>query len=193
MKGIIHGRRAWKKYDGNTYHYFSMVTRRRETISKEDLWELAKTLPVKVKASMRKIELFKVPLTPQEQNDALLLCSISLYCLNGTPKCDLPGISMEDYSNDFYIEMVKSLKTWDPEKGPWGFYVKYVRLHTLRATRKRWDTPKREKPARKNSPDINFDRFYDDLESLEDLGTTISEGHQVVSDESRRYPRLHGN
>lgn len=188
MKGIIHGRRHWKKYDGSTYYFYSMATHKRESISKEELWELGKTLPLKVKASLRKIELFKVPMTPQEQFDALTLCSISIYCLNGAPKMDMPGISMEDYSNDFYIEMVKYLKNWDPEKGPWGCLVKYVRLHTIRASLKRWNSPKNETRAREKvlKSGLNEDRYYDDLESLGDLGTRISEGRQVVTDESRR-------
>lgn len=180
MKGIIHRRRNWKKYDGSTYYYFSMATRKRETISKESLWELSQTLPVKVKETIRKIDLFKVPMTPQEQTEALTLCSLSLYCFNGLPKMDLMGISMEDYSNDFYIEMVKTLRKWNPEKGPWVPYVKYVRLHTLYFVRQRWqkmnDAGRVSRAGRKPKevPEI-------DWKSLQELGTPISEGHQVVT------------
>lgn len=187
MKGIKRGMRPRKKYDGSTYYYFSMATRKRETISRADLEELGRALPVKVKETMRKIELFKVPMTPQEQLDALTLCSVSIYCFKGGPNMDMPGISMEDYSNEFYIEMVKALKTWNPNKGPWVFYVRYVRLHTIRAAKKRWDS------IRKSAEVSNFHALSKrdvkevDWESLEKVGIEPSEGHRVVS--QRAFPR----
>lgn len=181
MKGIIHNRRNWKKYDGSTYYFYSMATRKREQISKEELWELGATLPIKVKETVRKIDLFKVPMTPQEQYEALTLCSISLYCFNGLPKQNIMGVSMEDYSNDFYIEMVKTLRTWNPEKGPWVPYVKYIRLHTLYYVSKRWEklvkgaeSVSRAGRKAETVPEI-------DWKALQELGTQVSEGHKVVT------------
>jgi hypothetical protein len=181
MKGIKRGMRPRKKYDGSTYYYFSMATRKRETISRADLEELNRTLPVKVKETMRKIELFKVPMTPQEQLDALTLCSVSIYCFKGGPNMDMPGISMEDYSNDFYIEMVKTLKTWDPNKGPWAFYVRYVRLHTIRAAMKRWESIRKSAEVRNFHALSSREIKNVDWESLQKLGIQASEGHRVVN------------
>jgi len=180
MKGIIHGRRQWRKYDGSTYYFWSMATHKRETLSRDELWEMGKTLPIKVKDTMRKIELFKVPMTPQEQFDALTLCSISIYCFNGAPKMDMPGISMEDYSNEFYIEMVKYLKKWNPERGPWGCLVKFVRLHTIRSVSRRWEKYKgTERISRTPVKEKTLSEI--DWKALQELGTPISDGHQVVT------------
>jgi hypothetical protein len=181
MKGIKRGMKPRKKYDGSTYYYFSMATRKRETISRADLEELGRTLPVKVKETMRKIELFKVPMTPQEQLDALTLCSVSLYCFKGGPNMDMPGISMEDYSNEFYIEMVKMLKSWDQKRGPWVFYVRYVRLHTIRAVMKRWETVKKGEEVRNFHALSKRDVKVVDWESLQKVGIEPSEGRRVVN------------
>ena len=185
MKGIVRGRH-YRKMDGTTYYFYNFATKQRESIPREKLYELGKTLPIKVKKTLRKVDLFKVPMTPQEQNDAMYLCSLSLYCWKGGPNMNMPGISMEDYTNEFYIEMVRAMKNWDPEKGPWGNYVKFVRLSTIRQVFKRWETVKKEAEV------INFHELEKssrsrgglksvDWESLEKLGLQVSEGHQVVT------------
>lgn len=186
MKGIIYGMGRKRKLNGSTYYYYSMATRKRESIPREQLFELGKTLPVKVKQTFRKIDLFKVPMTPQEQYDAQLLCSLSIYCWKGAPNRSMPGISMEDYTNEFYIEMVRAMKNWDPEKGPWGAYVKFVRLSTIRQVFKRWETIKKEAEVMNYHTLEKASRMTGgvreiDWESLEKLGLQGSGGRQVVN------------
>jgi len=180
MKGIVRCRKK-RKFDGQTYYYYDMASRKKTTISRDDLWELAKTLPVAVKKTLLKIDKFKVPMTQQEQHDVLLLCSVSIYCFKGGPNMDIRGVSMEDYANDFYIEMVKLLKKWEPERGPWANYVKYVRLHTLRTTFRRWEHIKKYAEAFSHRA-MDFDRTESvDWGSLQKLGTQISEGNRVCT------------
>lgn len=185
MKGIIRGKRH-RKLDGTTYYYYNFATRKQESIPREQLFELGKTLPIKVKNSLRRIDLFKVPMTPEESRDAAFLCSLSIYCWKGGPNMNMPGISMEDYTNEFYIEMVRAMKTWDPEKGPWGAYVRFVRKATIRQVFKRWESIKREAEVR-NYHDIEKSSRMTggckeiDWESLEKLGLQVSEGRQVVT------------
>lgn len=139
MKGIIKGRKK-RKFNGHTFYYFSIVGRKEHTIEIEELKALSETLPVECQKIVRKINLFHVPMMPEEQEKMLLLCSLSIYCWNGGPKCSLPGISMEDYTNDFYIEMSGALlRSWDSSKGPWPAYVKFVRLKTVANSIKRWE------------------------------------------------------
>lgn len=186
MKGIVYGRGRRRKLDGSTYYYYSMTTHKKESLPREQLFELGKTLPIKVKQALRKVDLFKVPMTEQEKADATLLCSLSIYCWKGAPNRSMPGISMEDYTNEFYIEMVRAMKTWNPEKGPWGAYVKFVRLSTIRQVFKRWETIKKEAEVmnyhsiEKSSRRTGGIREID-WESLEKLGLQVSEGHQVIT------------
>jgi len=188
MKGIIRGRRR-HKMDGSRYYYYDFATRERKSIPKEELFEIGKTLPVKVKQTVRKIDLFKVPMTPQEQQEATLLCCLSIYCWKGGPNMNMPGISMEDYTNEFYIEMVRAMKNWNPEKGPWGNYVRFVRLSTVRQVFKRWESIKREAEVRNYRNIENSSRSTGgvreiDWESLQKLGLQGSGGHQVVTQNS---------
>lgn len=179
MKGIIRGRKPRRKFNGHTYHYFNMLTRHEETIELDELQRISQTLPVRVKAALKRIELFKVPLTPQEQREALLLCSLSIYCWKGSPRCDLPGVSMEDYSNEFYIEMVKALRTWDPERGYWASYVKFVRSHAIRASRRRWEGAKRNNEVLHSVVPKEVKPV--DFGTLQRLGLQVSEGRRVVN------------
>ena len=185
MKGIVRGRH-YRKMDGSTYYYYNFATRQRESLPREELFELGKTLPIKVKQTLRKIDLFKVPMTPQEQQEASLLCSLSLYCWKGGPNMNMPGISMEDYTNEFYIEMVRAMKTWNPENGPWGAYVRFVRKATIRQVFKRWETIKKEtevinyRNIEKASRSTGGIREID-WKSLDELGLQVSEGRRVVN------------
>lgn len=185
MKGIIRGRRR-RKMDGSTYYYYNFATRERESIPRETLFELGKTLPVKVKQTLRKVSLFNVPMTDEEQKDAMMLCSLSIYCWKGGPNMNMPGISMEDYTNEFYIEMVRAMKSWDPEKGPWGAYVRFVRKSTVRQVFKRWESIKKDAEVRNYHNIENSSRRTGgikeiDWESLEKLGLQGSGGRQVVN------------
>lgn len=179
MKGIRR-RKYNDKLDHQNYRYFDISTRQDRHIPKDDLYELGRTLPLKVKKTLRKIELFKVPMTAQEESDALTLCSISIGCFKGSPRMNIDGVSMDDYTNEFYINMVKCLNSWDPSKGPWPCYVKWVRLKTVTSILKRvCEDRKREAEARRsgllnNLPDMDFD-------SLQELGLTVPEGRKVVN------------
>ena len=88
-----------------------------------------------------------------------------------------------------YIEMVRAMKNWNPEKGPWGNYVKFVRLSTVRQVFKRWESIKREAEVRNYRNIENSSRSTGgvreiDWESLEKLGLQGSGGHQVVTQNS---------
>ena len=180
MKGIIRGRRK-RKFNGHTYYYYSLTDREERTIEREELDKLSRELPVRCQKLVRRADVFKVPMTPKEQEDMLLLCSLSIYCWNGGPRCNLPGISMEDYTNDFYIEMSGVLlRSWNAEKGPWPAYVKFVRLKTIDNTIKRWERINSSMEVKRFHA-IDRENFADrgwDNESLQ-LGTTVSEGRAV--------------
>lgn len=180
MKGIIRGRKK-RKFDGKTFYYYSLVERKERTIDREELERLSRELPLKCQKLVRKIDLFKVPMTAKEEEEMLLLCSLSIYCWNGGPRCNLPGISMEDYTHDFYIEMSGVLlRSWNAEKGPWPPYVKWVRLKTIDNSIKRWERIHSSMEVERfHAIDReNFaDRGWDD-ESIR-LGTSVSEGRAV--------------
>lgn len=179
MKCIRRGKYKGKA-DHNVYRYFDIPTRQDKYIKKEDLYELGASLPLKVKKALRKIELFKVPMTQSEESDALTLCSISIGCFKGSPRMNIDGVSMDDYTNEFYINMVKCLKSWAPEKGPWPCYVKWVRLKTVSSILKRvCDDRKGEAEARRSGLLNNFAEI--DFGSLQELGLTVSEGSKVTS------------
>lgn len=179
MKGIIRGRKK-RKFNGHTFWYYSIVGHKERTIEKDELYRLGSELPPRCKQIVRKVDLFHVSMTKEEQDDMSLLCSLSIYCWNGGPRMNIPGISMEDYTNDFYIHMTGYLRSWNPEKGPWPSYVKFVRLKTLRYLFNRWETVKREMEV-KNFHSIDRENVaYDpwDRDSIE-LGTSVSEGRAV--------------
>lgn len=179
MKGIIRGKTK-RHYDGSIYHYFSLITKREETLTKEELFSLSETLPKKCQKILNKISLFKIPMTAEEQKDMLLLCSLSIYCWNGGPKCNLPGISMEDYTNDFYIEMVQMLtRSFKRERGPWANFVKYVRLKTIAKSIKRWEIIKRSAEV-DNFHALNITNLEQpNWGTLRSLGIGADKGHKV--------------
>lgn len=180
MKSIRHGR--VKRHDKD-YRYFDIMTRSFASVTKAELYELAITLPVRVKSIFRKIELFKVPMTREEERDALTLCSISIGCLKGSPRMDIDGVSMDDYTNDFYMQMVKCLKSWNPEKGPWPNYVKWVRLKTIRAILERVGAYRKgEAEARRfRSLEKGSEITGPDYASLQELGLQGSGGRKVCT------------
>ena len=180
MKSIRHGR--VKRHDKD-YRYFDIMTRTFKSVTKEELYGMAITLPVRVKSIFRKIELFKVPMTRDEENDALTLCSISIGCLKGSPRMDIDGVSMDDYTNDFYMQMVKCLKSWNPEKGPWPNYVKWVRLKTIKAIFSRLgEYRKGEAEARRfRSMESSSDITEPDFASLQELGLQGPGGKKVCT------------
>lgn len=154
MKSIRTGR-IKRHYDGLTYYYYDIATRQQKTLSRDELFEIGRTLPVKVKRVLRKIDLFRVPMTPEEQKDAMLLCSLSISVWKGWPRMSIDGVSMDDYTNDFYMQMVKKLKSWNPEKGAWPSYVKWVRLDTLKEVFKRVDITKKKMAEVRNFRQID--------------------------------------
>ena len=179
MKGIRRFRKK-RSLDGNTFRYYDIAKKKEMKISREELYSPANTLPIRCKSIISKVTLFKVPMTEQEQKDMTLLCQLSIYCWKGSPRCDMPGISMEDYTTDFYIEMCGCLHSWNPEKGPWVAYVKWVRLKTLKNTFRRWEILKRGMEV-KNFHAIDKEnvayKAYDEDFAL--LGTSVSEGRRV--------------
>lgn len=176
MKSIRTGR-IKRKYDGRTYTYFDIQTRSEKSLSRDELYELGRTLPEKVKKVFRKIDLFKVPMTEQEQRDALLLCSLSISCWKGYPRISIKGVSIEDYYNDFYIQMVGCMRTWDPSKGPWPSYVKWVRLKAIDALFKRINSTERRMPAARSHGQTA--ETGPDFRSLQELGLQVSRGNRV--------------
>lgn len=179
MKGIRRFRRK-RTLDGNNYRYYSIAEKKEHTISKDELMELSSTLPIKCKNIVEKLSMFKVPMTNDEQKDMTLLCQLSIYCWKGSPRCDMPGISMEDYTNDFYIEMCGCLKSWNPEKGPWVAYVKWVRLKALKNSFKRWEVIKRDVEVRTFHALCKNDAAYKPYDAeFAELGTSISEGRKA--------------
>lgn len=181
MKSIIRGRRKFK-YDGSTFFYYNIQNRREEHLTREQLFELGRTLPERVKKVLHRIDLFKVPMTEDEQRDAMLLCSISISCWRGGPNMSIKGVSMEDYTNDFYIQMVKLLNSWNPEKGPWPSYVKWVRLKTLAEVFKRLKITQRNGTEVQNFRSVKEERLSSiDYRSLQELGLQVSEGKRVCT------------
>lgn len=181
MKSIRRGR-INRKYDGTTYYYFDIQTKREVCISRETLYELGRTLPEKVKKIIHRIGLFKIPMTEDEQRDVLTLCSISISIWKGGPRISIDGASMEDYTNDFYMVMVQQLEKWKPEKGPWPCYVKWVRLKTLENIFKRIKTTEKKMAEVQNFHHLNGENVRKiDHSGLQELGLQGSGGRKVNS------------
>lgn len=189
MKGIVRGRKK-RKFNGHTFYYWSIIGHHETTIEIDELKAIGESLPVECQKILRKIDLFHVPMTPEEQAKMLHLCSLSLYCWRGGPMCNLPGISMEDYTNEFYIEMCSTLRSWKSDKAPWPAYVKYVRLHTLRSVLKRWERIKSSMEVDNfHALDLQ-EKSYEPWASGDiERGTTVENGRRVQNanrDASRR-------
>lgn len=179
MKSIRRGR-IKRKYDGTAYYYWDIATKSEVCISRDTLYELGRTLPEKVKKIIHRIALFKVPMTPEEQRDVLTLCSISISIWKGSPRISIDGVSMEDYTNDFYICMVHLLEKWDPEKGPWPNYVRFVRLKAMSMLYSRVKATEKKMAEVRNFHHLNGETVKDvDYRGLQVLGLQGTGGRKV--------------
>lgn len=183
MKSIRRGH-IKRKYDGTTYYYWDIQTKREVCISRDTLYEIGRTLPEKVKKTIHKISLFKVPMTEEEQRDVLTLCSISISIWKGSPRISIEGVSMEDYTNDFYICMVNLLEKWDPKKGPWPCYVRYVRLKAMAMMYSRLKTTEKKMAEVRNFHHLNGE-IVEDRSGFRELGLQGHGGRKVNNLTSR--------
>lgn len=139
IQRMINGRGVLKhhyQYDGSRFFYYNIQTKQHESMSKEEMLKLGIDLPLRVQNFLLDIKETKRSMTPQEERDILLLCSLSIYCWNGNPKGKLPTMHIEDYINEFYVQMVKYLtcdgtSRWNPVKMKYPYFVHWIRKHTL--------------------------------------------------------------
>jgi len=187
MKSIVRNRHRpnSKPFDGKNYRYYDIEEKCMKNVTVDELAEYSSWLPQECKRICKKVKLMHITMSEKEQHNMLLLCSLSIYCWGGSPKCNMVGISMEDYANDFYIQMVHALSLetksgWDPERSRWPKYVKWVRLKTIPKTISRWDVKKSGEEVRNFNAlnkECQEDRGYD-LESVI-LGVNKNEGSKV--------------
>lgn len=147
IKRMIKGRGVLKYSfigDGKTFYYWDLMSKKRIAISEEEMLKYGIELPAKCQDFLLEIKRTKRPMTFEEQKDVLLLCSLSIYCWNGNPKGLLPNLPLEEYVQEFYIQMIKYLtfdgaSRWNRDKAKYPMFVRWLRLHTLNAINARFD------------------------------------------------------
>jgi hypothetical protein len=135
------------KADHKNYRYFDLESNSHKRAPLEWLEQQIRALPDECQQILLDNSLTNAPLTYDEQHKLLLLCSLSISVWGGSPKGEMPYESMSDYSNEFYINMVRLLTAkgksrWDSKKSLWTIYVRYIRLATMCSLAKKWNKMK---------------------------------------------------
>ena len=158
------GRKLRFKANGHTYHFYNLYTGQQEEVEIELLKEIA--LPLELRCRKLVMELQKSPrnLLPDEERDMLLLCSFSIYIFGGLPKEKLPYVDMSEYAAEYYIQMVKALPKWNPERASWKTYNRFVKLPTISVLAKQHKCEKMlaEALEMNDEVDCNVDRESSD-------------------------------
>lgn len=118
--------------------YWDIETKKHVKLSLDEINKIGTELPVECQAILDDVKKTKRSITRTEQSKLLQLCSMSLSIWKGNPQGKLEYTSMEEYKNEFYIQMVKFLTAegkskWNPERSRWAAYVKWIRLSTVDA------------------------------------------------------------
>lgn len=165
--------RRFFKGDNKNYRYFDMESNKHKRAPLEWLEQQIRTLPIECQKILTDNKETNLPLTYEEQHKLLLLCSLSISVWGGSPKGEVPYESMSDYSNEFYINMVRLIASsgksrWDPKKSLWTVYVRYIRLSTKCSLLKRWGKIKPLIISYSMTPDTIMNRPDDGWEKVEE-------------------------
>lgn len=161
------------KADGKTFRYFDLESGRQLKTNLEYLKEQINILPLECQNILLKNKETKLPLTRHEQSSILKLCSLSISIWGGSPKGSMPCSSMEEYSSEFYIQLVRHLtyegkSKWDPKRSKWCSYVKFIRLSTLDALAKQWGKMKPLLVSSATMPELVMNRSDDGWEAVQE-------------------------
>jgi hypothetical protein len=109
------------------YFFYDRRTRTQRVLQIEDLRRLSEYLPIICQQHIKQT----TPFDRQQQDDLLLLLSLSIDIWGGSPKGRLPEVHMDDYTNSFYIRMISYIEKFDRSKGNWVSQCKFIAYDTV--------------------------------------------------------------
>lgn len=124
-----------------THYYYQIIgdhKSRRITLSREEAFEIINTYS----KDLYQARLDGTLETPSNQRKTATLLSVSFYCGGGwepytrtkvsKSKVAFPMFTLDEYTYAYTRNFLTQLKTYNPSKGNFGSYLKFVKQHAVR-------------------------------------------------------------
>lgn len=174
--------RKKKKLEGK-YTVYSHTQMGYVYFTLDELKFYSSTLPTKCKEIIEADR----SMTGSEQRDIVLLCDLSMQIWGGSPNGRLPDVHIEDYFTTYYMNMVKYLKRFDPNRaGAWVSLCKFIGYDSINEYIKEYKKmDKLSKALEKFSSDLQslFPEAYREDGDENDYGIYQDYNEQSDSDE----------
>ena len=120
-------RKERKKFKQGEFKVFDHYTKSYNTYTLDELKHFSATLPMECKDIVEHGN----AMTSSEQRKILLLADLSMQVWGGGPNKKLPWVHIDDYYNEFFIQMVIYLKKHDRSMpGTWVSRCKFIGFDT---------------------------------------------------------------
>lgn len=120
-------RKERKKFKQGEFKVFDHYTKSYKTYTLDELKQFSSTMPMECKDIVEHGN----AMTSSEQRKILLLADLSMQVWGGGPNKKLPWVHIDDYYNEFFIQMVGYLKKHDRSMpGTWVSRCKFIGFDT---------------------------------------------------------------
>jgi len=120
-------RKERKKFKQGEWKVFNHYTHSYDIYTLDDLKLASSTLPLECKDIIEHGN----PMTPTEQKKMIQLADLSMQVWGGGPNHKLPWVHIDDYYNEFFIQLCRYLATFKRDMvGAWVSRCKFIGFDT---------------------------------------------------------------